>query len=72
MTTHSGLASMVDRIVAYAKARRGYLAVSAVVLLVALGLSALHHLTRSIRLSDVRAAFMRSIRARSCSRSVSP
>lgn len=57
VTTHSGLASMVDRIVAYAKARRGYLAVGAVVLLVALGLSALHHLTRSIRLSDVRAAF---------------
>jgi phosphatidylglycerol lysyltransferase len=48
---------MVDRIIAYAQAKRGYLAVAAVVLLVALGLSALHHLTRSVRLADVRGAF---------------
>jgi phosphatidylglycerol lysyltransferase len=48
---------LLDRFVAYARARRGYLAVAAVVLLVALGLSALHHLTRQIRLADVRAAF---------------
>ncbi|KQO55477.1 hypothetical protein ASF14_03640 [Sphingomonas sp. Leaf257] len=57
VTTHSKLASMVDRVLAYAKARRGYLAAGAVLLLVALGLSALHHLTRTVRLSDVRAAF---------------
>nr|WP_322963274.1 bifunctional lysylphosphatidylglycerol flippase/synthetase MprF [Sphingomonas sp. SGZ-02] len=57
VTGHSGPSSMIDRIVAYARARRGYLAVGAVVLLVALGLSALHHLTRSVRFSDVRAAF---------------
>nr|WP_241488628.1 bifunctional lysylphosphatidylglycerol flippase/synthetase MprF [Sphingomonas sanguinis] len=57
MTSSSRLATMVDRIIAYGRAKRGYLAVGAVVLLVALGLSALHHLTRSVRLSDVRGAF---------------
>ncbi|XAY87447.1 bifunctional lysylphosphatidylglycerol flippase/synthetase MprF (plasmid) [Sphingomonas parapaucimobilis] len=57
VTTHAKPASIADRVVAYAKARRGYLAAGAVLLLVALGLSALHHLTRTVRLSDVRAAF---------------
>jgi phosphatidylglycerol lysyltransferase len=57
MTTPDKTASMFDRLVAYGRARRGYLAVAAILLLVALGLSALHHLTRSVRLSDVRSAF---------------
>ena len=57
MAERTGIAGWVARITAYAQARRGYLAVGTVILLVALGLSALHHLTRQVRLADVRAAF---------------
>lgn len=57
MTSSSRLSSMVERVADFGRARRGYLAVGAVVLLVALGLSALRHLTRSVRLADVQAAF---------------
>ena len=57
MTARARAVGWTARIVAHAQARRGYLAVGAVVLLVALGLSALHHLTRQVRLADARAAF---------------
>lgn len=57
MTSSSRLSSMIERVADFGRARRGYLAVGAVVLLVALGLSALRHLTRSVRLADVQAAF---------------
>jgi hypothetical protein len=39
LRAHDKFATMVDRIIAYGRAKRGYLAVGAVVLLVALGLS---------------------------------
>lgn len=57
MTSSTRRSAMIDRIVAHGRARRGYLAVGAIIVLVALGLSALHHLTRSVRFADVRAAF---------------
>jgi len=57
VTSSSRLSSMIERVADFGRARRGYLAVGAVVLLVALGLSALRHLTRSVRLADVQAAF---------------
>ncbi len=49
----------IARIVAVARARRAWLASALVVMLVGLGLVALHHLTREIRLADVAAAFDR-------------